>query len=142
DFNDFLKQYETMNNMGGMKLMKMMPGFNKISEKQLYEVEKQFAIYKKMIDVMDEDEKADPRLLAASPSKRRRVAQASGRSEAEVSELLGKFTQMQAQAINMGRMMQLGSPEGANNEKVMRELVESSSRQVRQVQPMGAALCT
>ncbi|KAJ9508858.1 hypothetical protein QJQ45_028175, partial [Haematococcus lacustris] len=130
DFNDFLKQYETMNNMGGMKLMKMMPGFNKISEKQLYEVEKQFAIYKKMIDVMDEDEKADPRLLAASPSKRRRVAQASGRSEAEVSELLGKFTQMQAQAINMGRMMQLGSPEGANNEKVMRELVESSSRQV------------
>ncbi|KAJ9509180.1 hypothetical protein QJQ45_001668 [Haematococcus lacustris] len=130
DFNDFLKQYETMNNMGGMKLMKMMPGFNKISEKQLYEVEKQFAIYKKMIDVMDEDEKADPRLLAASPSKRRRVAQASGRSEAEVSELLGKFTQMQAQAINMGRMMQLGSPEGANNEKVMRELVESASRQV------------
>ncbi|KAL6746659.1 chloroplast SRP54 subunit of signal recognition particle [Haematococcus lacustris] len=130
DFNDFLKQYETMNNMGGMKLMKMMPGFNKVSEKQLYEVEKQFAIYKKMIDVMDEDEKADPRLLAASPSKRRRVAQASGRSEAEVSELLGKFTQMQAQAINMGRMMQLGSPEGAKNEKVMRELVESASRQV------------
>ncbi len=29
DFNDFLKQWQTMNNMGGMQLMKLMPGMAK-----------------------------------------------------------------------------------------------------------------
>lgn len=31
DFNDFLKQWQTMNNMGGTQIMKMLPGFNKAS---------------------------------------------------------------------------------------------------------------
>lgn len=30
DFNDFLKQLQTMNNMGGMQLMKLLPGMNKV----------------------------------------------------------------------------------------------------------------
>lgn len=29
DFNDFLTQYKTMNNMGGAQMLKLMPGFNK-----------------------------------------------------------------------------------------------------------------
>ena len=31
DFNDFLTQYKTMNNMGGARIMKLMPGMNKVS---------------------------------------------------------------------------------------------------------------
>ena len=30
DFNDFLKQWQNMNNMGGMSMMKLLPGFNKV----------------------------------------------------------------------------------------------------------------
>jgi hypothetical protein len=30
DFNDFLKQWQTMNNMGGTSIMKMIPGMNKV----------------------------------------------------------------------------------------------------------------
>lgn len=30
DFNDFLKQWKTVNNMGGMQMMKLLPGFNKV----------------------------------------------------------------------------------------------------------------
>lgn len=37
DFNDFLKQWQTMNNMGGMQLMKLMPGMAKASSIQTFE---------------------------------------------------------------------------------------------------------
>lgn len=30
DFNDFLTQYKTMNNMGGAQMMKLLPGFSKV----------------------------------------------------------------------------------------------------------------
>ncbi len=30
DFNDFLKQWQNMNNMGGTAMMKLLPGFNKV----------------------------------------------------------------------------------------------------------------
>lgn len=30
DFNDFLKQWQQVNNMGGTQLMKLLPGFNKV----------------------------------------------------------------------------------------------------------------
>jgi len=130
DFNDFLAQWKTVNNMGGLQLMKLMPGMNKISEKQLYEAEKQFKAYEAMINAMEDEEKSNPDLLAKSPAKRRRIAQASGRTEGEVAELMAKFTQMRAQMLNMGRMMQLSTAEGQANEKVMRELVESATRRV------------
>lgn len=40
DFNDFMQQFERISNMGGLKMLKLMPGFSSVSEKQLYEVEK------------------------------------------------------------------------------------------------------
>ena len=30
DFNDFLSQYQAMNNMGGTKMMKLIPGFTQV----------------------------------------------------------------------------------------------------------------
>lgn len=53
-------------------------------------------------------ERANPPLLISSPSRRRRVAEGSGRSEAEVAELMSAFTQMKAQASNMSKLMKLG----------------------------------
>ena len=41
DFNDFLTQMEIMQNMGGMGgLMKMMPGANGMSDREMQEAEK------------------------------------------------------------------------------------------------------
>ncbi len=55
DFNDFMQQFERLNNMGGMKMLKLMPGFNGVSEKQLYEVEKKFKMYNGIIASMTKD---------------------------------------------------------------------------------------
>lgn len=52
DFNDFLQQFERINNMGGLKMLKLMPGFSQVSEKQLYEVEKKFKMYSGLIASM------------------------------------------------------------------------------------------
>ena len=52
DFNDFLEQFQRLNNMGGLKMLKLMPGFNQVSEKQLYEVEKKFKMYSGLIASM------------------------------------------------------------------------------------------
>jgi signal recognition particle GTPase len=52
DFNDFLSQFERINNMGGLKMLKLMPGFSGVSEKQLYEVEKKFKMYSALISSM------------------------------------------------------------------------------------------
>lgn len=30
DFNDFIEQFEKLNNMGGMKMLKLMPGFSQV----------------------------------------------------------------------------------------------------------------
>jgi signal recognition particle subunit SRP54 len=52
DFNDFLDQFKRMNNMGGLQMLKLMPGFSGVSEKQLYEVEKKLKKYEGMISSM------------------------------------------------------------------------------------------
>uniref|UniRef100_A0A6U2HSU7 signal-recognition-particle GTPase n=1 Tax=Chlamydomonas euryale TaxID=1486919 RepID=A0A6U2HSU7_9CHLO len=130
DFNDFLKQWQTMNNMGGTQIMKMLPGFNKVSERQLYEAEKKFKMYEAMINAMEEEERTEPELLVKSAGRKRRVAQASGFPEHEVSNMLASFQQMRAQMLNMSKMMALSTPEGQADQKLMKELVDSASRKV------------
>jgi signal recognition particle subunit SRP54 len=74
-------------------------------------------------------ERANPQLLVSSPSRRRRVAQGSGRSEQEVTELMSAFTQMKSQASNMSKLMKLGQG-GGDNDKIMQELIKSAQRPV------------
>ena len=57
-------------------------------------------------------ERANPDLLSKTVARRRRVAQASGYSEAEVTTMMAAFTAMRAQMVNMSRMMKLGTAEG------------------------------
>lgn len=52
DFNDFLDQFKRMNNLGGLKMLKLMPGMGQVTEKQLYEVEKRLKKYESMINSM------------------------------------------------------------------------------------------
>ncbi|KAI7844769.1 hypothetical protein COHA_001651 [Chlorella ohadii] len=108
DFNDFLKQYKTVTGMGNLStLVKMLPGMNKVNEKQLAEVERKYKTYESMIQSMTKQEREQPELLAKNPSRRRRIARGSGRTEEQVAELIGMFTSMRAQMQTLSRMMAL-----------------------------------
>lgn len=109
DFNDFLQQYKLVNGMGSMtEVMKMIPGMNKISEKQLAAVEKKYKRYESMIGSMTKQERELPELLAKSQSRRRRIARGSGYKPEDVTELVAMFTGMRTQLQTMSRMMALG----------------------------------
>lgn len=131
DFNDFLKQYKMVTGMGSMsQIVKMIPGMGSITDKQLARVEQQYKVYEAMINSMTKQERAQPELLAKSPSRRRRIARGSGKEESDVAELVGVFTGMRAQMQTMSRMMAIsggasglmGMP-GMDDEEMMSSLM-------------------
>eukprot|EP00192_Tetraselmis_astigmatica_P002750 CAMPEP_0117671428 /NCGR_PEP_ID=MMETSP0804-20121206/13326_1 /TAXON_ID=1074897 /ORGANISM="Tetraselmis astigmatica, Strain CCMP880" /LENGTH=569 /DNA_ID=CAMNT_0005479883 /DNA_START=21 /DNA_END=1730 /DNA_ORIENTATION=+ len=106
DYNDFLKQFEMMNNMGPMgQVMKMLPGMSKISDRQMMAAEKKFSEYEAMINAMTEEERSDPDLIASTPSLRRRIAKDSGFPEDKVVEMISTFAALRMQMQTMSRMM-------------------------------------
>jgi len=109
DFTDFLAQYKQVTNLGGMgSVMKMLPGMSGITDKQLQAAEKQFKMYEAMINSMTPAERSQPELLAKSPTRRRRVARGSGRSEKDVADLIGVFTQLRIRMQSITKMMAAG----------------------------------
>ncbi|CAM6082113.1 unnamed protein product [Calypogeia fissa] len=113
DFNDFLKQTRSLARMGSMGgLVKLIPGMNKVSPQQIQEAEKSLKVMESMINSMTRKERADPDLLAKSPSRRRRVAAGSGRTQEQVSQLVSQLFQMRARMKNLSAMLQGGSVPG------------------------------
>ncbi len=106
DFNDFIKQMRLLKNMGSLGgVLKLIPGMGKISGADLAKGETQLKRTESMISSMTKAEKADPDLLAQSPSRRRRVAKGSGFEEKDVSRLVKDFSKMRSMMQNMGRGM-------------------------------------
>ena len=106
DFNDFIKQMRLLKNMGSLGgVLKLIPGMGKISGADLAKGETQLKRTESMISSMTKAEKAEPDLLAQSPSRRRRVAKGSGFNEKDVSKLVQDFTKMRSMMQNMGRGM-------------------------------------
>ena len=106
DFNDFIKQMRLLKNMGSLGgVLKLIPGMGKISGADLAKGETQLVRTESMISSMTKAEKADPDLLAQSPSRRRRVAKGSGFAEKDVSKLVQDFSKMRSMMQNMGRGM-------------------------------------
>ena len=106
DFNDFVKQMRLLKNMGSLGgVLKLIPGMGKISGADLAKGETQLKRTESMINSMTKAEKADPDLLAKSPSRRRRVAKGSGFQEKDVSKLVQDFSKMRSMMQNMGRGM-------------------------------------
>jgi signal recognition particle subunit SRP54 len=103
DFNDFLKQMRLLKNMGSLGgVLKLIPGMNKLSSTDLEKGETQLKRTEFMIDSMTKQERAEPELLAQSPSRRRRVAKGSGFEEKDVSKLVADFTRMRSMMQQMG----------------------------------------
>jgi signal recognition particle subunit SRP54 len=106
DFNDFIKQMRLLKNMGSLGgVLKLIPGMGKISGADLAKGETQLKRTESMISSMTKAEKANPDLLAQSPSRRRRVAKGSGFNEKDVSKLVQDFSKMRSMMQNMGRGM-------------------------------------
>ncbi len=107
DFSDFLKQMRLIKRMGSLGgLMKMMPGMNKIDDGMLKQGEEQLKRIEAMIGSMTPLERNHPEILAAEPSRRKRVARGSGHSSGDVDKVLADFQRMR------GLMQQMSRGEG------------------------------
>jgi signal recognition particle subunit SRP54 len=104
DFSDFVQQMRLIKRMGSLGgLMKLIPGMNKIDSGMLKQGEEQLKKIEAMIGSMTEAERRDPDLLAAHPSRRRRIASGSGHTPADVDKVLQNFQQMRGFMQQMTR---------------------------------------
>jgi signal recognition particle subunit SRP54 len=96
-----MRLIKRMGSLGG--LMKLIPGMNKIDDGMLKQGEEQLKKIEAMIGSMTEAERRDPDLLAANPSRRRRIAGGSGHTPADVDKVLQNFQQMRGFMQQMTR---------------------------------------
>ncbi|KAM7531574.1 hypothetical protein LguiB_034984 [Lonicera macranthoides] len=116
DFNDFLKQTRAVARMGSVsRVIGMIPGMGKITPAQIREAEKSLMIVESMIEVMTPEEREKPELLAESPERRKRIAQESGKTEQQVSQLVAQIFQMRIRMKNLMGVMEGGSVPALNN---------------------------
>ena len=98
---DFQEQLRQMQNMGSMEqLMDMIPGMGKMT-KNLVLDERQLVWTDAIINSMTKEERHNPSIIDGS--RRKRIAQGSGRSIQEVNTLLKQFGQMQKMMKNLSR---------------------------------------
>ncbi|KAH7512176.1 hypothetical protein FEM48_Zijuj12G0062700 [Ziziphus jujuba var. spinosa] len=116
DFNDFLKQTRAVAKMGSMtRVIGMIPGMSKVTPAQVREAEKNLKIMEAMIEAMTPEERENPELLAESPVRRKRIAQESGKTEQQVSQLVAQLFQMRVRMKNLMGAMEGGSMPALNN---------------------------
>ncbi|GLT40661.1 hypothetical protein SLA2020_147760 [Shorea laevis] len=122
DFNDFLKQTRAVARMGSMtRVIGMIPGMGKVTPSQIREAEKSLKEMEAMIEAMTPEEREKPELLAESPERRKRVAQDSGKTEQQVSQLVAQLFQMRVRMKNLMGIMEGGSiPALSNLEDAMK----------------------
>lgn len=129
DFNDFLKQAEMVSSMGSMSsLMRMLPGM-RVSDRALEEAEKSFKVSQSLVRSMTPAERAKPELIAASASRRRRIARGAGRTDEEMAGLVELFAGMRAKMQDMSRLVKIaGGNVGQMTEEEMTSLVGVKKR--------------
>lgn len=103
---DFLSQMQQIKKMGPLKdLMGMIPGMNKFNlddALQGVDPSKEMAKTEAIIQSMTKEERANPSIL--NGSRKKRIANGSGRSIAEVNRLLKQFEEMKKMMKQMTNM--------------------------------------
>ncbi len=113
DLEDFLDQMRSIRNMGSLtEVLGMIPGMNALRGRFNPEEldEKRLARVEAIVLSMTPEERRNPKMI--NGSRRKRIAEGSGTSPAEVNQLLGQFRQMQKM---MRRFALGGSPRGMMN---------------------------
>ena len=105
DFNyeDYLSAMEQMKKLGSLsKIMEMVPGIPKeMKDMDFDSGEKQLGRIKAIIYSMTPKERKNPKLLAGSSSRKKRIAKGSGTSIQEVNKLIKGFDVMRKQMKQM-----------------------------------------
>ena len=87
DYNDLLKQIKMINRMGRLSgLLKLIPGMGQLSQLQNID-DDSLEFVKVIINSMTKEERRNPELIEYSSSRKRRIAQGSGRSVSDVNKL-------------------------------------------------------
>lgn len=111
DFNDFLSQLQQIKKMGNMKdLVSMIPGVGKMM-KDVDIDNKSFDSIEAIIKSMTPEERAEPAVI--NGSRRKRIADGSGRTIQDVNKLIKQFEDMR-------KMMKMMS--GGNLPNIMRKM--------------------
>lgn len=100
---DFYEQIEAMGKMGSMgKIASMIPGFGmlKLPKGMMEKQEEKMKHFKHIMESMTKEEKGNPSIITSSRIKR--IASGSGRTEAEVRELISQFNKMKKLMKQLG----------------------------------------
>ncbi|MDV4151192.1 signal recognition particle protein [Clostridium sp. AL.422] len=112
-YEDYLSAMEQMKKLGSLsKIMEMMPGMPKeLKDIDFDAGEKQLGRVKAIIQSMTPKERRNPKLIAGSSSRKKRLAKGSGTSLQEVNKLIKGFDMMRRQMKQM-KSMQKKSKKG------------------------------
>lgn len=104
NYNDYLKQLRMIKRMGSLKgLLKMIPGANKMFKNANID-ESQLSRIETIIGSMTKKERKKPDLLEKNSRRRKRIAQGSGHTVAEVNRLIDTLKQQKQAMKRMGTM--------------------------------------
>lgn len=110
DFADFKQQLEQIKKMGNLKdLMGMIPGVGK-AMKDIDISDDAFKGIEAMINSMTPQERSNPDLIDGS--RRKRIANGSGKDISEVNSFMKQFEQMREMMKNMNKMNMFGKMMG------------------------------
>jgi len=109
DFNDFLVQAQTVRKMGGMNMIKLMPGMaGKITDEMIFDAERRSKLSETIVGAMTEEERSNPDLIVATGGKKelvqdaeRRKRELADRSGTTIKEIDGFVVEFN----NMKKMM-------------------------------------
>jgi len=106
NFEEFLKQIETIQNLGSLaSIAKHIPFLGiSVPEELLEAQEEKIRKWKFIIQSMTKEERRNPEII--NESRIRRIARGSGTTEQEVRELLSIYKKIQKLMKNYGKLMQ------------------------------------
>ncbi len=110
DFNDFIGQLNQIKKMGDIKtLMRMIPGMDKIAG-DLDISNDSFKRLEAMISSMTQKERANPDIVLASSSRKKRLALGSGNDIKEVNAFMKQFDEMRQMMFKFSQGKMPGMP--------------------------------
>ena len=104
NYNDFIKQMKWIKRMGSLGgLMKLIPGMSKMTKNMDID-DKQLVHVEAIIQSMTKAERKNPKLIELSSSRRRRIAQGSGKKVSDVNRLIESLEQQTKMMKQMSKM--------------------------------------
>ncbi len=124
---DFLDQLRTIKKMGSVQsLLDKIPGMGDMLPQGQQVDDREFVKLEAMVLSMTKDERKNPDLVDKSKSRKKRIAQGSGRQVKEVEDLLQRFNMMKQMMQMIGMQPStLGRMPGFKNMAKMAQMARS-----------------